>query len=328
LSSSNQHTAKIPVLVIFAPTATGKTALLRTLFAEGSPSRFKGLAEVISADSMQVYRGMNIGTAKPDEKLLKELPHHLIDICSPHSQFSAADFVEKADEACSSIYRCGKIPVVAGGTGFYIRSFLLGLPSTPEADMAIRAELAERMEREGAERLYAELQACDPESAAVINVHDKYRIQRALEVYRTTGKPRSSFQMNQTLRTRYTFCTLILTMPRILLNERINSRVDMMFEEGLEREVLNLKKNGCTADDPGMKAIGYREWFSSDSAETVRERIKADSRAYAKKQYTYIRNIPGAAVIPYDGTDAAIQLAGEKINTFALDVMIFLSDNY
>ena len=115
--------------MIFAPTATGKTALLRTLFAEGSPSRFKGLAEVISADSMQVYRGMNIGTAKPDEKLLKELPHHLIDICSPHSQFSAADFVEKADGACSSIYSRGKIPVVAGGTGFYIRSFLLGLPS-------------------------------------------------------------------------------------------------------------------------------------------------------------------------------------------------------
>ena len=102
----------------------------------------------------------------------------------------------------------------------------------------------------------------------------------------------------------------------------------MMFEEGLEREIIDLKKSGCTADDPGMKAIGYREWFSSDSADVVRERIKADSRAYAKKQYTYIRNIPGASIIPYDGTDAAIQQAFEKINTFALDVMVFLSDNY
>jgi tRNA dimethylallyltransferase len=316
LSSSNQHTAKIPVLVIFAPTATGKTALLRTLFAEGSPSRFKGIAEVISADSMQVYRGMNIGTAKPDENLLKELPHHLIDISSPRGQFSAADFVEKADDACRAIYSRGKIPVVAGGTGFYIRSFLTGLPCTPEADTAVRAELSQRMEREGAERLYAELQACDPESAAVINVHDKYRIQRALEVYKTTGKPRSSFPVSQTLRSRYTFCTLILTMPREMLNERINRRVDMMYEEGLEKEVLDLKKNGYTADDPGMKAIGYREWFSSGTTDDIREKIKADSRAYAKKQYTYIRTIPGANIIPYDGTDSSIQLACEKISTF------------
>ncbi|HAH63674.1 MAG TPA: tRNA (adenosine(37)-N6)-dimethylallyltransferase MiaA, partial [Treponema sp.] len=236
MNSSNHTGAKIPVLVLFAPTATGKTALLRTLFAEGSLSFFKGKAEIVSADSMQVYRGMNIGTAKPDSALLSVLPHHLIDICSPREQFSVADFVARADSACAEIYSRGKIPVVAGGTGFYIRAFLLGLPETPDADENVRAELRRRMEAEGPAELYAELRTLDPESAAVIHEHDRYRIQRALEVYAATGRPRSSFRKRVGLRERYAFCTLILSMERKMLYERINQRVDGMFDEGLEQE--------------------------------------------------------------------------------------------
>ncbi len=318
MNSSNHTGGKIPVLVLFAPTATGKTALLRTLFAEGSLSFFKDKAEIISADSMQVYRGMNIGTAKPDAALLSALPHHLIDICSPHEQFSVADFVARADNACAQIYSRGKIPVVSGGTGFYIRAFLLGLPETPEADENVRAELRRRMEAEGPAELYAELQTLDPESAAVIHVHDRYRIQRALEVYAAAGRPRSSFRRKFELREQYAFCTLILSMERTMLYERINQRVDSMFDEGLEQEVIHLRENGCTAYDPGMKAIGYREWFSVRFAGDVRALIKADSRAYAKKQYTYMRSIPSAVLLPFDGSEEAVGQAAEKIRDFFL----------
>lgn len=328
MNSSNHTGERTPVLVLFAPTATGKTALLRTLFAEGSLSFFKDKAEIVSADSMQVYRGMNIGTAKPDAALLSVLPHHLIDICSPHEQFSVADFVARADSACAEIYSRGKIPVVAGGTGFYIRAFLLGLPETPEADENVRAETRRRMEAEGPVKLYAELRTLDPGSAAAIHAHDRYRIQRALEIYAATGRPRSSFSRKSELRGQYAFCTLILSMERKMLYERINQRVDGMFDEGLEQEVARLSEAGCTASDPGMKAIGYREWFPRSSGEgcsaggrfagEVRDRIKGDSRAYAKKQYTYMRSIPSAELLPFDGSEESVSQVAEKIRDFFL----------
>jgi len=326
LNSSKIEGGKIPVLVLFAPTATGKTALLRTLFSQSSLSYFKGDAEIISADSMQVYRGMNIGTAKPDDVLLSVLPHHLINLCSPDEQFSVADFVNRADAVCAEIYSRGKIPVVAGGTGFYIRAFLLGLPETPEADKNVRAEIRQRMETEGPAKLYAELQSIDPESAAVIHVHDKYRIQRALEVYKTTGKIRSSFRKKDSLRERYLFCTIILRMEREMLYRRIDQRVDTMFEDGLEQEVRHLMEDGYTADSPGMKAIGYREWFSCHSGndctgENIRMQIKADSRAYAKKQYIYMRTIPSSIVIPFDGSKDAENLVSDEIQKF-FDVLL------
>jgi tRNA dimethylallyltransferase len=321
LNSSKSGSGKVPVLVLFAPTATGKTALLRTFFAESSLSYFKGTAEIISADSMQVYRGMDIGTAKPDDVLLSDLPHHLINICSPDEQFTVADFVKQADAACAEIYSRGKIPVIAGGTGFYIRAFLLGLPETPEVDKGVRAEIQHRMKTEGSARLYAELQSLDPESAAAIHMHDKYRIQRALEVYETTGKPRSSFKKKNNLREQYFFCTIVLRMEREMLYRRINQRVDTMFQEGLEREVRSLMETGYTADTPGMKAIGYREWFSCDSKkdcteEDVRMLVKADSRTYAKKQYIYMHNIPSAVIIPFDGSEEAVSLVSREIHKF------------
>ncbi|MFA6856426.1 MAG: tRNA (adenosine(37)-N6)-dimethylallyltransferase MiaA [Treponema sp.] len=321
MSSSKTENGKIPVLVLFAPTATGKTALLRTLFAQSGLSYFNGDAEIISADSMQVYRGMDIGTAKPDDALLSDLPHHLINIYSPDEQFSVADFVKQADAACAEIYSRGKIPVIAGGTGFYIRAFLLGLPETPEADENVRAEIQRRMETEGPSKLYAELQLIDPESAAAIHVHDKYRIQRTLEIYATAGKTRSSFRKKSNLREQYFFCTIVLRMEREMLYRRINQRVDNMFDEGLEQEVRRLMENGYTADSPGMKAIGYREWFFCNSekdyiAKNVRIQIKADSRVYAKKQYIYMHNIPSSIIIPFDGSEEAVSLVSKEIRKF------------
>lgn len=305
------------MLVLFAPTASGKTALLQTLFARSSLSFFKGTAEIVSADSMQVYRGMDIGTAKPDAHLLSELPHHLIDICDPDDFFSVADFVARADDACADIFSRGKLPVVSGGTGFYIRSFMLGLPDTPPVDADLRAKLQDEMRTLGAQKLWERLLSLDPESAARIHKNDAYRIQRALEIVTETGKKRSFFTVRSRLRKRYDFSTLILTMSRDALYERIDSRVDEMFRAGLSDEVQKLIDSGCTEKSPAMRAIGYREWFSLGSEDEIKAHIKAASRAYAKKQYTYMRNIPGALVFPYDGSvEAARKIAETAVAPF------------
>jgi tRNA dimethylallyltransferase len=202
---------KIPVLVIFAPTASGKTALTRELFSPQG-SHFILNAEVISADSQAVYKEMDIGTAKPDDSLCKEIPHHLINLLNPDQQYNVSDFVDAADLACSEIYARGVLPVVCGGTGFYIRNFLYGLAPTPVSDEKLRNELKERIAREGNQTLYDELKNVDPESAAKIHPNDAYRICRALEVYYLSGKTRSSFKAEGggKLREKYDFLFLVL----------------------------------------------------------------------------------------------------------------------
>ena len=184
---------KTKVLVIFAPTASGKTALTRELFSPQG-SHFILKAEIISADSQAVYKEMDIGTAKPESDLQKEIPHHLINLLTPDQQYNVSDFVNAADKACEEIAVRGNLPVVVGGTGFYIRNFLYGLAPTPVSDEKLRKELKERIAREGNQVLYEELKKIDPESAAKIHPNDAYRICRALEVYYLSGKKRSEFQ--------------------------------------------------------------------------------------------------------------------------------------
>lgn len=297
------RTGRMPVLVIFAPTACGKTELALSLFGKSSASPFSGQAEVISADSRQVYRGMDIGTAKPGPSLLEELPHHLVDVNSPGEPFSAGDFVRMADEKCREIAARGRLPVVLGGTGFYIRNFMCGLPATPKADEALRLRLRERLRKEGAEALHAELAGLDSASASLIHVNDRYRILRALEVCIASGKPRSSFGLPAATRDGYDFCTVILERDRQDLYGRINRRVDDMISAGLAREVEALVNAGFTAGSPGMQAIGYREFFcpqvlgaEGEEARTrlARDLIARDSRRYAKRQYTFMAGIPGA----------------------------------
>lgn len=286
---------KIPAIVIFAPTATGKTALTVKLFGKGSHSFFKDKAEIISADSMAVYKYMNIGTAKPDKNLTDQIPHHLIDVVTPDIQFSVSDFVERADEAAGGIFEKGKIPVIAGGTGFYIRNFLLGLPDTPESNPEIRNNLKLELEKSGLDFMYEKLKLVDPQSAEKINPNDAYRILRALEVFYLTGKPRSSFELSEKLRDRYDFITIILERDREDLYKRIDTRVDEMFSQGLCEEVESLKKMGYTKEMPGMQAIGYREFFMDlKSEEEIKEKIKHDSHKYAKKQYVFMKGIPNA----------------------------------
>ena len=307
---------KIPVLVLFAPTATGKTDLLFKLFAG------KEEARVISADSMQVYRGMDIGTAKPTPAEQKILPHHLIDIKNPDEQFSVAEFVERADALCKRFFAEGALPVVCGGTGFYIRAFLLGLPSTPTGDEALREKLRAELSRLGSQAMWQKLLESDPESAKKIDPNDSYRILRALEIFILTGKPRAAFAQSLELRGQYEFTTVILERDRGELYRRIEARVDKMFEAGLEAEARGLMAR-FKKEDPGMQAIGYREFFERRadgnplSAEEIREKIKRDSKKYAKKQYVFMRGIPGAQTIRVtesdDGSAALAQIAAQLL---------------
>lgn len=293
----------IPVIVIFAPTATGKTALTVKLFGSGSHSFFKNKAEIISADSMAVYKNMNIGTAKPNSDLISQIPHHMIDLVTPDIQFSVNEFVIKGDEYCKEIYSKKKFPVIVGGTGFYIRNFLLGLPKTPESNLEIRNQLKDELEKSGIEFMYQKLKTVDSISAEKINKNDAYRILRALEVFYITGKPRSSFALSEKLRENYNFLPIILERDRDDLYKRIDLRIDQMFDEGLENELKFLINSGYKKEDPGMQAIGYREFFMNlSSIDEIKEKIKHDSHKYAKKQYVFMKGIPNAKIfhIPKD----------------------------
>ena len=272
---------KSKVIVIFAPTASGKTALTRELFSP-SGSHFILNAEIVSADSQTVYKYMDIGTAKPDKELQSVLSHHLIDILTPDIQFNVSDFVDYADEACEKIITKGKTPVICGGTGFYIKNFLYGVAPTPVSDEKLREELKQRIITEGKQALHKELEKIDPVSAKKIHVNDSYRICRALEVYYLSGKTRTSFKVEGQFRDKYDFNFIVLKPPRELLYKRIRERVDLMITQGLEEEIKKLIDMGYTKESPGLKAIGYSEWFTYTEKEKIIEEIKHHSCKYAK----------------------------------------------
>lgn len=289
-------TNKPTVVFLFGPTAVGKTECLADLISRN--------IEIISADSMQVYRGMDIGTAKPDAAFRKLVPHHLIDIRNPDEQFHAGDFVAEAERLIPEITARGHLPVISGGTAFYFLNFLYGLPEAPptnrEAAETIRTEILDG----GRERLYEELRRCDPVSAARIPIGDTYRLTRALEVYRSSGRPLSSFLTGQSPRTDFDIRIIELTRPRDELYTRINERVGVMFREGLPDEWRRLRDLGYTAEMPGMKAIGYSEFFLSDNLDEVKAQIQLHSRHYAKRQITFFQKIPGRRLISLQDREA------------------------
>lgn len=245
---------------------------------------------------MQVYRGMDIGTAKPSAEFLAEVKHHLIDIRDPSMQFHAGDFVRMADELCKDIHGRGMLPVICGGTGFYFKNFIFGLPEAPASSEDIRLMLEKRLESEGSSVLFKELSIVDPVSAERIEVNDHYRLVRALEVFQNTGKPLSDYRVPDTPRSGYRFFLIGLDRPRDELYRRINERVEQMIGEGLESEFKKLREHGYGPEDPGMKAIGYSEFFDYESGKTNFEKtvelIKRNSRRYAKRQITFFRQLP------------------------------------
>ena len=277
------------IILLFGPTAVGKTEIISRLFKE----KF----EILNADSMQVYRSLNVGTAKPASELLDKIPHHLIDIRSPREQFHAGDFVRLADKLVSEIAARGNIPVICGGTAFYFKNYLFGLPQIPEIEKGIREKVQTDLKKMGIAALYRELEEVDPVRAQKVHPNDKYRILRALEVNRGSGKPQSGFKSCESLRPGIDPLILGLGRDRTELYGRIDQRVDEMFDAGLDNEIKRCFEQGLKETDPGMRGIGYREFFlmkqTGEFTHTdIRDMIKMNSRRYAKRQMTFFKALP------------------------------------
>ncbi|MEZ4608398.1 MAG: tRNA (adenosine(37)-N6)-dimethylallyltransferase MiaA [Deinococcales bacterium] len=276
----------IPVLA--GPTASGKTAL--ALSCEALP------VEIVSADAMLVYQDMNIGTAKPSTAERQKLPHHLIDIISPAENFSVASYVEKAESAIEDILGRGKIPLVVGGTGFYIRALSEGLPTVPSADEAVQARFWERFRREGIEPLDALLKAFSPEDSERAQRNPR-RVIRALEIIERTGKAPSSFGMTKP---KFSYQKAILLPDSEKLEARIKDRTRAMFGAGLIEEVKSLLKR-YPERPTAMQAIGYKEVIDYLEGKfdlaTLEEKISLATLQYAKRQRTWFRKEPRVGLI-------------------------------
>ncbi len=254
-------------------------------------------AEVISADALQVYKSLNIGTAKPNPGVLSRIPYHLIDIINYKDQYSVGDFCRQADECVRHILAANRLPVISGGTAYYLKAWLMGLPVTPSSDSLIRTRLEEKWTGISDEILGEEVHRFDPVSASRIGKHDRYRMLRVLEVHAQSGRPLSSFPVPDTPREDYQTLLIGLKRERAELYRRINERVALMFKDGLPREVAALRRDGAGREHPGMKAIGYREWFAlpgepEPDDEAVQKLIARNTRRYAKRQITFFSSLP------------------------------------
>lgn len=276
-----------PLIILTGPTAVGKTAI-SIQFAKA----VRG--EIISTDSMQVYRGMDIGSAKIRKEEMDGVPHHLLDILEPKEPFNVMCFQKLAKKAISEIYSRGHIPILTGGTGFYIQSVLYDITFTEEADTSIREKLEQEAIEKGAEYLHEKLVLVDPVTAENIHANNVKRVIRALEFYQLNGYPLS--QHNETERQKtspYLFRYYVLNELRELLYERIEKRVDQMLEDGLVAEVEALKRKGCTRDMVSMQGLGYKEILDYLSGRCTLEEaidtIKKETRHFAKRQLTWFR---------------------------------------
>lgn len=286
-SSTPSRQATDKTVFLFGPTAVGKTELLASVFAD----RF----EVVNADSVQVYRGLDIGSAKADSQIRSIIPHHLIDIRDPWQQFTVGDFVAEAENACSLIRSRGRIPVLSGGTAYYFKHFLYGLPCTPKADESTRASVKEKMEALGLEKSYELLRVLDPQSAQRIHPNDAYRISRALEVYASSGKRLSECTMPSKPREDMETLVIGLMRDKDELARRMELRVEQMFSSGLVEEIRGLVAGNAQPWWPGLQGIGYKEFFDAMSTgelslSMIKSRILSDSKKYAKRQMTFFKS--------------------------------------
>ena len=280
------------IVVIGGPTAVGKTGVTIRV-----AERIYG--EVVNADSMQIYRYMNIGTAKPTPEERRRIAHHMIDVADPDESYDAARFSLEARKAADGVLKRHRVPLVAGGTGFYIRAFLYGLCDAAPEDPAIRVRLREEAGRSGAESMHRKLAACDPEAAGKIHPNDIYRIVRALEVYETCGIPLTEFRRRHAFADApYESLSIVLDMDRTELYERIDRRVDRMVAEGLAEEVERLFEMGYDERLKPMQSLGYRHMGDyirgRVDRDTAVETLKRDTRHYAKRQLTWFRKDPQA----------------------------------
>jgi tRNA dimethylallyltransferase len=272
------------------PTATGKTDLAISLC-----KRFP--CDVISVDSALVYRGMDIGTAKPDAATLARTPHRLIDFLDPEESYSAGEFVRDAYREMDDIFTAGRIPLLVGGTMMYFRALTRGIAELPGADRAIRAAIDAEAAQQGWPAMHAELQKVDPDAAARIKPNDRQRIQRALEVFRASGRRLSAWQLDSApARDDIRYLRIGLNIePRSVLHDRIAQRLDSMLEQDFLAEVEHLRRRpGLTADHPSMRSVGYRQFWQhlegDFDVQEARERALFATRQLAKRQITWLRS--------------------------------------
>ena len=298
-------------LAIVGATATGKSELAMAL-AEALPG------EIINADALQVYRGFDIGTAKPGPQDRGRVPHHLIDILDPHERWSAGEFARRAREAAAGIRQRGSLPVVVGGSGLYLRALFEGISPIPPGDPEIRSGLRRRLEEEGLPALAAELARIDPETAARLGAGDTQRVLRALEVACVSGRPLSSWIKEQPFGTqRINAIRVGLTLPLTVLYDRIAGRVARMVEQGWVEEVARLLAGGLDPGLPAFQAIGYRqivrhlegEWSLEQA---IGETVKA-TRRFAKRQETWFRKEPDVTWFSAQDFNRRISLIFEHV---------------
>lgn len=271
---------KNKVIFIVGPTASGKSDMAMSIAKTFD-------CEIISCDSMQIYKGLNIGTAKESEENRQKVKHYLIDVVNFDEEFSVAQFQKLAFEAMDEIWQKGKTPLIVGGTGLYVESLLKPLSfSNTDKDTAIREQLKNDLEKYGAVELFRRLSEVDSETAKKLSVNDTKRVIRALEIFYKTGKPKSQLQ-DETQKPNFDYLMIALDMDRALLYEKINKRVDNMIMKGLVQEAMSVDNFGYQS----MQAIGYKEFkdYNGFNLFEVTEKIKKNTRNYAKRQLTWFR---------------------------------------
>ena len=302
----------IPVIILQGPTAVGKSSIAMEI-----AGNFE--TDIISADSRQVYKFLDLGTAKPSQQEQNEIKHHLIDIIKPEQVYSAGDFAKDSSSIIKELHSKNKIPFVVGGTGFYIKSLIEGIFNSPEVPKEIRENLKKLAEEKGGEYLHKKLQQVDPESALRAKSSDLNRIIRALEIFEFTGKTITQlWRENPPEKRDFRFFNILITDEREKLYKRINHRVDEMLEKGLLREIEELLKMGYTKSSPGLNTVGYKELIphikNGASLDICADEIKQHTRNFAKRQFTWYRKIDFDLTIA--SSDIRFYAVIKKINDF------------
>ena len=304
----NQKPAAAPtVLIVAGPTASGKSSLALSL-----AERFAG--EIVNCDSLQLYRGFDIGTAKPPPADRQRVPHHLFDVLEPEEQFSAGEYARRARAVLAEITARGRLPIVAGGTGFYLRTLVDGLFAGPSRHPELRQRLHGREAAKGPGHVHRILARLDPASAARIHPNDLPKVIRAVEVcLLARGRMSDLFRRGREPLTGYTIRKAGLNPPRAELQERINGRTQMMFDQGLVREVSELLEKGCPAGAPPLQSVGYRQALDYLLGHiSLRDAVRyaqAATRQYAKRQMTWFRRETGMTWFAGFGDDPSLQSA-------------------
>lgn len=295
---------KTKIICIGGPTGVGKTAL-----AIEMAKKFDG--EIISCDSIAIYKGFDIGSAKPTTEEQRQAKHHLIDVVAPDKDFSVAEYCELAEKCIFDISSRGKVPIIVGGTGLYMKCLLFDMAlGNSQKSTEIRAKYQQMLAQKGKDELYNYLESIDPQSAKEIHPNDAKKVIRAIEIFEETGKPKSSYKFEP--ENKYDYYLIYLNTDRSTLYQRINNRVEKMFELGLENEVKNLILDwNLTKDNQSMQAIGYKEFFDYfdgkiDKCQMIEE-IKQNSRHYAKRQLTWFKKMQNAHEFDYENKDKIIE---------------------